>query len=235
FTMKLQLRSYCSCVALLVPVLGCQAGTGAPPAMPETAAASAAPPGGHLLKNSDFNDGESLPWMPSFTNPATGEAMVDNGPLCIDIQNKGANPWDAQVRHREMVIQKGHTYNVSLKAWADKPTRVRPKVGMAGPPYAEYWAGTLDLTTTPQTFQGSFTMAGEDDPTAELALHMGGNLASADSFKVCSDDIYWTDPEFTPTEAASEPPPPNVRVNQVGYYPGLAKHAVAVNAATAPL
>jgi endoglucanase len=31
------------------------------------------------------------------------------------------------------------------------------------------------------------------------------------------------------------PPPPNVRVNQVGYLPGFAKYAVAVNASTAPL
>ena len=161
--------------------------------------------------------------------------MVESGALCINIEKKGSNPWDAQVRHREMAIQKGHTYNVSLKAWADKPTRVRPKVGMAGPPYAEYWAGTLDLTTTPQTFQGTFTMSGEDDPTAELALHMGGNLASAEPVKVCIDDVYLTDPQFTPSAEATEPPLPNVRVNQVGYYPGLAKHAVAVNAATAPL
>jgi ABC-type amino acid transport substrate-binding protein len=31
------------------------------------------------------------------------------------------------------------------------------------------------------------------------------------------------------------PPPPNVRVNQVGYLPALAKYAVAVNAAASPL
>src|SRR5690606_20385740 len=131
--------------------------------------------------------------------------------------------------------EKGHTYNVSFKAWADKVTKVRPKVGQAGPPYAEYWAGTLDVTTTPQTFQGSFTMASDTDPTAELAFHMGGNLASAEPLKFCMDDVYLTDPEFTPSPEAEAAPLPNVRVNQVGYYPALAKHAVLVSSAPEPL
>ena len=51
----------------------------------------------------------------------------------------GANPWDAQFRHREMTIQNGHKYHVRFRARASEPLSARSKVGQAGPPYAEYW------------------------------------------------------------------------------------------------
>lgn len=215
--------------------LGCTAQGGTPSAESPESAGEPAPPGGNLLKNSHFEDGKSLPWMTSFTSPGTGEAVVENGALCVNVEKKGTNAWDAQVRHREMIIQKGHTYSVKFKAWADKPTKVRPKVGQAGPPYGEYWAGTLSVTTEPQVFEGNFTMSGDDDRTAEFAFHFGGNLASAEPLKFCIDDVYLTDPQFTPPPDAEQAPLPKVRVNQLGYYPGLSKYGVAVNSATAPL
>ena len=162
-------RTLCRCLPLFVVVAwGCQSGTGVQTAAPAPAAAEK-PAGGNLLKNSDFEDGKSLPWMTSFTDPANGEAAVKDGALCVNIENAGVNPWDAQFRHREMIIQKGHTYSVRFKAWATKHTKIRPKVGMSSQPYAEYWAGTLDIGTEPQTFEGTFTMDREDDATAELA------------------------------------------------------------------
>src|SRR5690242_9380468 len=84
--------------------------------------------GNNLLKNSTFEDGTSLPWASSFTAPGEGKAAVVNGAFCIDVKNAGSNAWDAQVRHREMVIRKGHTYSVRFKAWASRATKMRPKV-----------------------------------------------------------------------------------------------------------
>jgi hypothetical protein len=110
------------------------------------------PSGNNLIANADFGDGKSLPWTNSFTVPANGRTFVSKDKeYCLDMTNKGANPWDAQVRHREMTIQKGHTYSVSYKAHATQPTRMKIKVGMSGPPYKEYWADTVDLTSHPIT------------------------------------------------------------------------------------
>lgn len=196
-----------------------------------------APQGGNnLLKNSTFEDGTSLPWTTSFSAPAEGKASVQKGTFCLDIKNNGTNAWDAQVRHREMVIRKGHTYTVKFKAYSSRPTKVRPKVGMAGPPYAEYWSSTISLTEKPQVFQGAFLMNRDDDPTAELAFHMGGGLASAGGdLRVCLDDIHLDDPEFTPPPKPPEIKHPGVRVNQVGYFPSLTKKAIIKNVATQPL
>src|SRR5690606_9218340 len=104
----------------IVPVLilaslslatGCRkkGGTGASDASAQGQSA-ALPSGGNLVKNADFEDGTSLPWTSSFTQPADGEASVQAGAYCLRVDDAGSNPWDAQVRHREMVIQNGHTY-----------------------------------------------------------------------------------------------------------------------------
>ncbi len=209
--------------------------------MESSGGATAAPPdlgtgGVNLVKNASFSDGTSLPWTVSFSTPADGKSAIEDGALCVHVENKGANAWDAQVRHRELVIKKGHRYTIRFKAYASEPTKARPKVGMAGPPYAEYWASVIELRTRPQTFAGQFTMNGEDDPTAELTFHLGGNLARpAGAFRVCIDDVHLDDPEFVAPRVVSGPPTPKVRVNEVGYFPALVKRAIVANPSPSPL
>lgn len=189
----------------------------------------------NLLANSTFEGGKSVPWSSSFTAPGSGEVAVADGALCLRIDDKGANNWDAQLRHREMVIMRGRDYTVRFRAWASAPTRARPKVGMAGPPYAEYWADTIEIGTEPQSYQANFLMKGKDDPTAELAFHLGGALASSAPLTVCIDDVSLSDPEFVkplPTEDAALA---KLLVNQVGYLPTRAKLAVLVDESVAPV
>jgi endoglucanase len=183
--------------------------------------------GGNLLKAGRFDDGVSVPWTTSFTQPATGSAEVKDGALCVNVAQKGSHAWDAQLRHREMVIQRGHTYTLRFKAWASAETKARPKVGMSGPPYAEYWNATIDIGPEPKRYEGAFTMNQADDATAELAFHIGGAMARAAlPFEICVDDISLRDPEFTPTSrAAVDAPAPALAVNQLGYLPGAAKVA----------
>jgi endoglucanase len=193
------------------------------------------PPGGNLLKASTFEDGKSLPWTSSFTTPAAGEAVVEQGAYCLNVRNKGKDVWDAQVRHREMTIQKGHKYQVRFTARATQPMKVRPKIGQAGPPYHEYWHDTIELGPEPKVFSGSFEMYVDDDPTAELAFHAGGNLAPEGAYSVCLDDVYLTDADFTPAAAEKQIALPAVRVNQVGYLPKHRKTATALSSSTAPV
>ena len=89
---------------------------------------------GDLLKRSHFGDGRSLPWMPLYIEPARGDAAVEKGAMCLHVASAGKAPWDVQLRHREMTIQKGHTYTVAFKAWAsaaDPDARQGGDVGRA--------------------------------------------------------------------------------------------------------
>jgi endoglucanase len=191
----------------------------------------------NLLGNSQFTGKTYLPWTTSFTSPGIGAGKIVDGAFCVEVENKGVNNWDAQFRHREMVIQRGHRYYLQFDIWATQDTEARPKVGMAGPPYAEYWFENIKLKTKPQTFSASFVMTAKDDPTAEFAFHIGGGLASGatEPYSVCIDNVVMMDAEFKKQVNAANAPIPNILVNQTGYYPQLSKIATVKTAATSPL
>jgi len=181
----------------------------------------------NLIANATFEEGTSLPWTSSFSDPARGEVGVVNGALCLRVDDRGNNNWDAQVRHREMTIQAGHLYHISFRAFASQPTRIRPKVGMQGPPYGEYWFEDFAIDQTPRRYRGKFRKNGKDDPSAELAFHMGGRLAegTAGPLTVCLDDVRLEDAQFIRPARGKVERVKNLLVNQIGYFPDLAKLA----------
>ncbi len=188
--------------------------------------------GNNLLKNSAFDAGSSLPWTSSFSDPAHGDTEIVEGAYCLNLADKGKNPWDAQVRHREMILEQGHSYAIRFTAKSNQPTKLRAKIGMAGPPYAEYWNSTIEVGPQARVFQGGFSMGQASDPTAEFAFHMGGNLAGGHPLQVCIDNVTLTDPEFHAKSIAAAAPNPLLRVNQVGYFPKGPKIATLVSPAT---
>jgi endoglucanase len=219
------------------PPIGSAADWNAPPTNGSPGVDAPKLSGHELLNNTTFDGGKYIPWTTSFTTPATGTGVLKDGQFCINVVAKGVNPWDAQTRHREMIIQKGHTYSLAFMAHATKPVQMKVKVGMSGPPYKEYWADTVDLTTHPQTFVGTFAMEDPDDATAELAFHFGGVMAGETQapYTVCLDDVHLDDPKFVKGKKVEEAPLANVLVNQTGYLPDLPKLATVKSASTAPL
>jgi endoglucanase len=197
----------------------------------------------NLLTNSTFENGQAAPWESYFDQAggASGQMSVRNGELCVDVTNVGTQQWNVQVRYRSepaLALQEGHTYSISFKAYASKPTTIYAKIGNQGAPYAEFWNQRVNLTTTPQTFTGSFTMTTANDLPQEFAFHMGkqdqGTTATP-PFSVCLDDIVLDDPQFTPDPTPEPVVTPDVRLNQVGYVPISVKRATVVSAATRPL
>jgi len=215
---------------------GCVPKQSATPAA-QSADETAIPVGGNLVKNALFDGGATLPWTSSFTPPAHGAFRAQQGAACLTIEEGGSNIWDAQIRHREMVVVQEHTYNVAFKIWANQNTLVRAKVGQAGPPYREYWNQTIQVTSTPQLVRGGFVHRAADDPTVEFALHMGGNLMRGVTapITVCIDEVYLSDPVYVPKADEAVTKATAVRVNQLGYFPGGTKIATVVDPSNAPL
>ena len=115
-------------------------------------------------------------------------------------------------------------------------TRVYLKLGQAGPPFREFWKLLFPVEDKPQIYSGTFTMDAPDDPGIEMAFHIGGQLArlTPAPFTVCLDDIRVDDPQYAEVPEPVPPPIPNVLVNQVGYFPGLAKIATVKNPNAVP-
>ncbi len=191
----------------------------------------------NLLGNATFDGKSYLPWTTSFTSPGTGEGKVVDGAFCLTVENKGVNNWDAQFRHREMTILRGHRYYLQFKIWSSKPTMVRPKVGMSGPPYAEYWWETFKVSPEKKVVSANFMMTERDDATAEFAFHVGGGMASnvQEPYDICIDDIMLADEQFYRSADEREAPVPNILVNQTGYFPQFAKIATLKTDATEPV
>ena len=224
---------------LFVLVLAACRAAPLPPGQTAGAAPDKAPPplnGHNLIYNQDLSAGSrALPWTSSFSVPAAGSSFVENGELCIEVKNKGANRWDAHLRQQHLLLQKGHTYGVQFKMHASGKTRAYLKIGQAGPPYHEFWKLLFNVDTKPQVYSGTFTMLADDDPTVELAFHVGGQLAKAPTpFKVCVDDVHIDDPQYLQKPEEMPAATPNIMVNQVGYFPGMIKLATVKNASAVP-
>jgi endoglucanase len=190
----------------------------------------------NLIKNATFDGSKSLPWTTSFTAPGKGAARVERGALCVEVTEAGVHPWDAQFRHREMTIQKGHSYAVRFKIGSTTPTEIEAKVAMSGPPYKAYWHMGIDVDAHPHVVTEQFTMNGEDDATAEFAFHIGGKKAAKHTpFTVCVDDVVLEDPAFQPNQEAPPVPAPKTLVSQIGYLPNFEKVAIVKSASPTPL
>jgi endoglucanase len=213
---------------------GCNKAAGGGAKGPQATVIDKPDPAHNLLRNATFDEG-SLPWLTTLSAPAAGSTAVTDGAMCLTIDDKGKNSWDAQISHRQMEILQGHTYGVDFKIWASVPTTVRPKLGMAGPPYTEYWAKRFDIGTKPQRFVSGFSMGGQTDKTAEFAFHLGGSLTKEVPVTICIDDLYLTDPQFDAPPPEVAVPVPKVAVNQLGYLPNLAKFAVVESDAAEPV
>jgi endoglucanase len=244
--MKRPTRSLCNLAAigpaLLLaacrpPAPATPAAVPATPTAPAKVSAAEAPRRGELLKRSHFADSRSLPWMPLYIEPARGDTAIDagTGAMCLRVAASGKNPWDVQLRHREMTIKKGHSYTIAFKAWASTPTRMRAKVGMSGAPYREYYSyDGIELGPKPIRVEQTFTADEADDPTAEMAFHLGGELATAPN-TVCFDDLHLVDPTYVAPPPRPAPAAPPVRVNQVGLFAAGPKRATWLTATRSPV
>jgi endoglucanase len=199
-----------------------------------------APPplvGHNLLFNDDFSVGtRSLPWTASFSGTGAGQSFIDKGELCLEVTNKGSNRWDAHLRQQHLLLQKGHKYSVQFKMHSSQPIRTYLKIGQAGPPYHEFWKMLFNVDKKTEVYAGTFTMTADDDPTVEMAFHVAGQLAKTATppYTVCIDDARIDDPQFTQKGEEKPPEVPNVLVNQVGYFPHLAKIATVKNPNAVP-
>jgi endoglucanase len=191
--------------------------------------------GNNMLRNGAF-DGEAVrPWSVGLDSQRNGRAAIKDGELCVDVAQPGANGNDIVLRQRPLAIARGHHYQLRLRAHATAPTHLRPRLAKVSAPYTELWAATANVDTTARAYVATFDGTVDDD-NVELSIELGGPLAGQTPFTVCVDDVELNDPTFEiPPERLSARELPRVRVNQIGYLPGLPKIATVASKAPGPL
>jgi endoglucanase len=191
--------------------------------------------GKNMLWNGTFDSEALRPWSVGFNSPDSGRAALTNHQLCVQIDRPGASAASVAVRQRPVALTRGHHYQVRFSAHATKATRLRVRLSKINAPYTELWAGTAEAAPEARTYTATFD-GPVDEENAELAIDLGGALAGAVPLAVCLDDVELNDPQAElPVERLHPRAIPKVRVNQVGYLPGLQKVATVATAGDAPL
>ncbi len=236
---------------------------------------------GQVLGETSF-DYKALPWHTCESSPAKQNFLIEDGAFHITIlESVGAekSKWDLQFRHRNLNFKAGHTYKVSFQAKAKRSgMELCSKIGNIkgdqeyfvlngnsgqmemGPHMGGQWGSKVSLTTSFQTFSGTFTPT-EDLEGVEWAFHYandsngyGGNAEDGDEIYFDNMSIICTTcpDEYDPDKETCNANPDEsygavnrdyaskqnadtmmdgetilnyISVNQIGYYPNLAKTA----------
>ncbi|MBE6858671.1 MAG: glycoside hydrolase family 9 [Ruminococcus sp.] len=231
---------------------------------------------GQVLGESTF-DFKALPWHTCETSPAKQDFAIEDGAFHVKVEvaeGGDGEKWDLQFRHRNLNFKSGHTYKVSFKAKAKRAgMELCSKIGnikgdeeyfvlagtemKAGPNMGGTWGKAASLSTSYQTFEGTFTPT-KDLEGVEWCFHYAkgteweGNGQAGDELWFDDMSIICTTcpDEYAPDTCNSDPSNsygavnrdygakknPDIlmdgdeiinfiSVNQVGYYPKLAKTA----------
>lgn len=211
---------------------------------------------GQELGQTDFNDGVGLPWHICESGPGKMKFNIDGGTYNIEIVEPGGaakggeSRWDCQFRHRGLILEAGHTYEVKAEVTADHDGQIYTKIGDSGSPYREPWHNgyggnegngwnCMQVTANKTLkIESTFTCT-ENIEVGEWAWQFGGagQHQSTDCFpagtKLKFDNMSLIDKTDDKTDydvlhPKKDVPEGQVRVNQVGYFSTLQKQATAV-------
>ncbi|QFU89138.1 glycoside hydrolase family 9 protein [Amycolatopsis sp. YIM 10] len=177
--------------------------------------------------NGDFATGEVNPWW----NGSGTTGSVVGGEFCTKVTGGTVNGYDALVGQNGVAFEAGQSYTLKFDARATTPQPISAVAGESVDPYRQIARTDVALTPEPQSFTHTFesTLDFPGAGNGQLAFWFGGQ--SFDN-TICVDNVSLVGGVKPPT--GLEPAAP-VRVNQVGYLPGLPKQASVANEATTPV
>ncbi|MBO5104542.1 MAG: glycoside hydrolase family 9 protein [Ruminococcus sp.] len=229
---------------------------------------------GQVLGETTF-DHKALPWHTCETSPAKQEFDIKGQEFHITVKvplGGEEAKWDLQFRHRNLNFKAGHTYKVSFKAKAKRNgMMINSKIGNIkgdeeyfeldgnsndmhmGPDMGGDWGSPVKLTTSYQTFSGTFTPT-QDLEGVEWAFHYAKDNIRQQGDAVAGDELWFDDMsiECTTCDDCDADPTKSygatnrdystyavddgsmgefgatknfISVNQIGYYPNLKKVA----------
>ncbi|WP_410578406.1 glycoside hydrolase family 9 protein [Amycolatopsis sp. lyj-108] len=179
------------------------------------------------IVNGDFSAGGVEPWWAG----ANTRASVTGGEYCVDVTGGTANGYDALSGQNGVPYEAGQSYTMKFDARAVVEQRISAVAGEAVDPYRQLARTDVTVTPAKQTFTLTFQST-VDFPAAgngQFAFWFGGQ--SFDN-TICVDNVSLVGGVLPPPGV--EPAGP-LRVNQVGYVPGLPKQASLATGSATPL
>lgn len=181
----------------------------------------------NIIKNSTFDSGVSG-WGTYKESGGSCSISADNGRLALNITSVGTKNYAVQVYYDIIPLYQNGVYHLSYEISANVDRYVEGMIQQNGGTYQAYtWKG-LNLTSSPQKVDYTFTMTKETDIMSKMVfncgLQEGENLGAHTIYLdnvvlelVDDSNVHYE--EFGPYE-------PSIMTNQVGYTPEAQKIAV---------
>ena len=194
-----------------------------------------------LINNGEFDNG-TTGWTLQNNGGATGTmSVVTNGNLSgtnslriCPSTTPGTLEWHVQVSEVTPIVT-GKTYQISVMAKADAARTMSVAIQEAASPYTTYFAQTVNLTTTAQTFTFTYTST-VTDATAQLKFYVGAdvNCLNIDKISMTEGNLVIV-PVITASGATTFCAGGNVLLNAnagIGYTYQWLKDAAPISGAT---
>lgn len=187
---------------------------------------------GQLFKETDFNDGSGLPWHIYTKDWVTYYYNIKDGKLVYFKEPEyNGDKGDVQFKHRNLYIEKGHTYTLKYSVTASNSCTIYARVGNSD----EF--NTYDLMehiylTAGEKMTIRKTFTAQRSANVEFSFYLG-EAPSNTLFEF--DNISLVDPEFEGYSPDTIPDYREIRVNQLGYFPARKKTATLHTESLSPV
>ncbi len=215
---------------------------------------------GEQLGQTNFDDGNSLPWHICESGTGKMDYSINNGAFEITIVNPGGKSnggedrWDCQFRHRDLKIVAGHQYKIEYEITSSNSGQYYTKIGNlegdvevwhsnSGPNDFDSNWGLIPLESG-KTKKVSMTFTTDKNlDVAEWNFHLGGDgeytkgICFPAGTKITFDNMSLYDMSGDENDYVnhSEFKKLQIFTNQLGYFPLSIKKATLLSSSTQPV
>jgi len=140
-----------------------------------------------LVENGDMMPNLD-PWVLKNFSTASGAISLNpNGFMKVDVQSTGTSNWHLGARQGGILLENGHTYEVSYMAYADSNRDI--DIIITNPTGGQFSYHSNAITTAATEYVYQFTMNSPTFSNALINLNVGANIADVYFDKVSIQDI----------------------------------------------
>jgi hypothetical protein len=132
------------------------------------------PPGGNLVTNGDFSEGDANWQFNVLSGGDAHRAISNGGEYAVFIRNGGTQVWSVQVVQPGIPLLTNHRYRFEFDAYASETRAIDVKVEQNGGTYINYGhTSTVALTKVKTHKTYTFLMILPTDPAARVSFNLG--------------------------------------------------------------
>lgn len=180
----------------------------------------------NLVSNSTFDSGTSG-WGKYQESGGSASLSTENGQLALSVSSVGELNYSVQCYYDIVPLYKNGVYHIQYDISSTIDRTVEGMLQQNGGTYQSYSWKQIDLTSTPQTVDYTFTMEKDTDVMAKLVFNCGTQGEDLPAHKIYLDNVKIELVDDSNVDYSEiQPYAPSILTDQVGYLSNDTKTAV---------